>query len=87
MQFSFFYLNLIKFIKTINEGEWKFEIRWQPKVKKHKCIMLIYWNFMLQMASFVGMQDMNADEMSGKMEDMLSTIRQVNEQFKNPVSI
>jgi len=49
--------------------------------------MLIYWNFMLQMASFVGMQDMNADEMSGKMEDMLSTIRQVNEQFKNPVSI
>lgn len=40
--------------------------------------------FVTQMASFVGMQDMNADEMSGKMEDMLSTIRQVNEQFKNP---
>ena len=37
------------------------------------------------MASFVGMQDMNADEMSGKMEDMLATIRQVNDQFKNAV--
>ena len=31
------------------------------------------------------MQDMNAEDMSGKLEDMMSTIRQVNEQFKNPV--
>ena len=31
------------------------------------------------------MQDMNADDMSGKLDDMMSTIRQVNEQFKNPV--
>ena len=33
----------------------------------------------------MGMQDMNAEDMSGKLEDMMSTIRQVNEQFKNPV--
>ena len=32
------------------------------------------------------MQDMNADDMSTKLDDMLVTIRQVNEQFKNPVS-
>lgn len=38
------------------------------------------------MAGLLGMQDMNADEMSGKLEDMLSTIRQVNDQFKNAVS-
>ncbi|KAJ8307674.1 hypothetical protein KUTeg_014778 [Tegillarca granosa] len=39
--------------------------------------------FVSQMAGLLGMQDMNADEMSGKLEDMLSTIRQVNDQFKN----
>ncbi|KAL4236884.1 ATPase asna1 [Mactra antiquata] len=39
--------------------------------------------FISQMAGMVGMQDMNADEMSGKLDDMMNTIRQVNEQFKN----
>ena len=34
----------------------------------------------------LGMQNMNTDEMTKKLEDMLPTIRQVNEQFKNPVS-
>ena len=37
------------------------------------------------MAGMMGMQDMNSEDMSGKLEDMMSTIRQVNEQFKNPV--
>ena len=38
------------------------------------------------MGSMMGMADMNADDMSGKLEDMMGTIRQVNEQFKNAVS-
>jgi len=32
------------------------------------------------------MQNMNADDMSTKMQDMLTTIKQVNAQFKNAVS-
>lgn len=40
--------------------------------------------FISQMAGMMGMQDMNADDMSGKLDDMMTTIRQVNEQFKNP---
>lgn len=38
------------------------------------------------MAGMLGIQDMNADQMSAKFDDMLTTIRQVNEQFKNAVS-
>jgi anion-transporting ArsA/GET3 family ATPase len=38
------------------------------------------------MAGMMGMQDMNAEDMSGKLDDMMATIRQVNEQFKNAVS-
>ena len=37
------------------------------------------------MAGMMGMQDMNADGMSEKLDDMMNTIRQVNEQFKNAV--
>jgi hypothetical protein len=40
----------------------------------------------LQMAGVLGMQDVNADMMSTKLDDMMATIRQVNEQFKNAVS-
>ena len=40
----------------------------------------------LQMAGMLGMQDMNADEMTGKLEEMLPVIKEVNEQFKDPVS-
>ena len=32
------------------------------------------------------MSGMNADDMTRKLEDMLPTIRQVNEQFRDPVS-
>ena len=39
-----------------------------------------------QMAGFLGMQDVNADAMTGKLEEMLPIIRQVNEQFRDPVS-
>jgi len=39
--------------------------------------------FISQFAGLMGMQDMNADQMSSKFEDMLDTIRQVNNQFKD----
>ena len=35
----------------------------------------------------LGMQDVNADQMSTKFDDMLTTIKQVNEQFRNAVSV
>ena len=35
----------------------------------------------------LGMQEMNADDMTRKLEDMLPVIRQVNEQFRDPVSL
>lgn len=39
--------------------------------------------FISQFAGLMGMQDLNADQMSSKFEDMLATIRQVNTQFKD----
>merc|ERR1712032_409438 len=39
--------------------------------------------FISQFAGLMGMQDMNADQMSSKFEDMLDTIRQVNNQFED----
>ena len=38
------------------------------------------------MASMLGMPDVNTDEMTKKLEEILPVIKQVNEQFKNPVS-
>ncbi|KAJ8976656.1 hypothetical protein NQ317_010372 [Molorchus minor] len=37
-----------------------------------------------QLSGLLGMADFNADNFSSKMEEMLSVIKQVNEQFKNP---
>jgi arsenite-transporting ATPase len=40
--------------------------------------------FISQIAGLMGMPDVNTDEMTKKLEDMLPVIKQVNEQFKNP---
>ena len=38
------------------------------------------------MGGLLGMQNFNADEMTSKLEEMLPVIREVNEQFRDPVS-
>lgn len=40
--------------------------------------------FISQMATMLGMPDVNTDEMTKKLEEILPVIKQVNEQFKNP---
>lgn len=40
--------------------------------------------FINQMASLFGLTDFNSDMLSSKMDEMLSVIRQVNTQFKDP---
>lgn len=40
--------------------------------------------FVNQVAGLLGMQEFNADEVSGKLESILPVIQKVNEQFQNP---
>lgn len=40
--------------------------------------------FLSQVGTLFGQQDFNAETLSAKLDDMLSTIRQVNQQFRNP---
>ena len=41
--------------------------------------------FFVKFGSMLGIHDMNADNMTKKLEDTMPVIRQVSEQFKNPV--
>lgn len=49
--------------------------------------LIVLYTFLLQMAGILGMQDVNSDMMSTKLDEMMGTIRQVNEQFKNAASL
>lgn len=49
--------------------------------------LVVLYTFLLQMAGILGMQDVNSDMMSTKLDEMMGTIRQVNEQFKNAASL
>lgn len=41
--------------------------------------------FISQFGNLLGMQDFSADALAAKLDDMLKIIRQVNEQFRDPV--
>ena len=44
-----------------------------------------FFSLVVQFGSLLGINDMNADQMTKKLEDTLPVIQQVSQQFKNPV--
>ena len=48
--------------------------------------MIATFLIVFKFGALLGMQDLNADSMAQKLEDMLPVIQTVSEKFKNPVS-
>jgi len=68
-------LRLLKFPEVVEKG--------LGKILKVKNSLT---PFISQLGNMVGMGDLNTESFSSKMMDILPTIRNINEQFKDPVS-